>query len=394
MTTENYPNIPLSGLLPYTLTNDYLFRAFFQENPIALEGLCRAVLRLEPEDTITVKLNNPIVLGAEIEDKEFILDLSVTINNNRFLNLEMQAYYDPYWPERALSYTCRSYDNLEKGEDYSNTIPVHQVGFLNFTLFPEEPRFFSEYQLVNISKLNDELAQYQNTSQASISDSDRLQTNPNIARKKNPPNVPIPQIFSSKFSISVIDLNHIELATAEDKKYGIDLWAQLFKANRWEDIRMLSQKNEYMKQSVVTIAQLTEEEQIRMRCQARKSNEYWERMRNEYYHKKDIEYEAKDKEFAVKEIEFAAKEREFAAKDKEFAAKDKEFAAKDKEFAAKEKEFAAKDKEFTAKEAKFSEMTAIFEEKIALFQQLLPEGQEKDSLLADLQKELNNLKNL
>lgn len=191
MATENYPNIPLSGLLPYTLTNDYLFRAFFQENPIALEGLCRAVLRLEPEDTITVKLNNPIVLGAEIEDKEFILDLSVTINNNRFLNLEMQAYYDPYWPERALSYTCRSYDNLEKGEDYSNAIPVHQVGFLNFTLFPEEPRFFSEYQLVNISKLNDELAQFQNTGAEHMSNSEPLQVQHETSEKKISPNTPI-----------------------------------------------------------------------------------------------------------------------------------------------------------------------------------------------------------
>jgi len=37
------------------------------------------------------------------------------INDSLFLNLEMQLYNDGYWPERSLSYTCRSYDNLNRG---------------------------------------------------------------------------------------------------------------------------------------------------------------------------------------------------------------------------------------------------------------------------------------
>jgi len=72
-----------SGKLPYQLTNDYLFRAVFQTRPKALEGLCRAILRLRPEDTLSVTLQNPIELGTRIDNKEFILDLAVIINNIR-----------------------------------------------------------------------------------------------------------------------------------------------------------------------------------------------------------------------------------------------------------------------------------------------------------------------
>ena len=140
-----------TGKLPFRLMNDYLFRAVFQSHPKALEGLCRAVLHLLPQDTIKVTLKNPIELGKKLENKEFILDLAVVINNSLFLNLEMQASSQPYWPERALSYTCRSYDNLNHGDGYNNVLPVHHIGFLGFTLFPEHPEFFADYWLVNVN---------------------------------------------------------------------------------------------------------------------------------------------------------------------------------------------------------------------------------------------------
>ncbi|MCM1498537.1 MAG: Rpn family recombination-promoting nuclease/putative transposase [Clostridium sp.] len=90
--------------LPFRLTNDYLFRAVFQTKQKALEGLCRSVLHLPKEDSVTVTLRNPVELGRSIENKEFILDLAVTVNDSVYLNLEMQMYKDIYWIERSISY--------------------------------------------------------------------------------------------------------------------------------------------------------------------------------------------------------------------------------------------------------------------------------------------------
>ena len=246
--TTNYKSKDdlFTGTLPYRLTNDYLFRAVFQTRPKALEGLCRAVLRLKPEDTLSVTLQNPIKLGTRIDNKEFVLDLAVIINNVLFLNLEMQVYHEAFWKERSLSYTCRSFDQLNHGENYNTVLPVVHVGFLNYSLFPEYPEFFATYELANTS-------------------------NPNYS-----------YLYSDKLRISVVDLTQIELATEDDKCYDIDLWARVFTATTWEEIEMLAQNNEYLKEAVSGVRQLTEDEQIRQQCQAREDFEYWERIRNNY----------------------------------------------------------------------------------------------------------------
>lgn len=45
-------------------------------------------------------------------------------------------------------------------------------------------------------------------------------------------------------------------------------WAQLFKATTWEEIGMLAEKSESISESIVTLKQLTEDEKIRMQCEA------------------------------------------------------------------------------------------------------------------------------
>jgi hypothetical protein len=50
-------------------------------------------------------------------------------------------------------------------------------------------------------------------------------------------------IYSEKFALSVVDLSKIELATEEDKAYGIDQWAKLFKATTWEELKTMATKN-------------------------------------------------------------------------------------------------------------------------------------------------------
>ena len=50
-------------------------------------------------------------------------------------------------------------------------------------------------------------------------------------------------LYSSKFSIHVLDLTRIDLATAEDQNYEIDRWAKLFKAKTWEELRMIAKNN-------------------------------------------------------------------------------------------------------------------------------------------------------
>ena len=272
---ESTTSTPDKNIIRYPLKNDYMFRAVFQSRPKALEGLCRSLLRLSPSDSVHIDLKNPIQLGAAIDNKEFILDLALTINDSLYLNLEMQLYNDGYWPERSLSYTCRSFDNLNRGTKYQDVLPVLHIGFLDFTLFPEHPEFVAEYKMMN----------------------------------KNPVHH---NIFSDKFRISVVDLTQIERATEEDKRYDIDLWGRVLTATTWEEIDMLAQDNEYLRETSNAMYELDQDLLIRQQCQAREDFLYWERIKAN--HTKEVETE-----LANTKAELAAKNAELAAKDAQIA---------------------------------------------------------------------------
>lgn len=179
------------GIIPYGMTNDYMFRAVLQTNNKVLRGLICSLLHLTKEEVVSVEITNPILLGESVERKEFRLDIMVLLNSRTTINLEMQVANKLNWTNRSVLYLCRSYDTPKRGEDYIEIRPAIHIGFLDYTLFEEYPEFYATYKLKNI--------------------------------KNN-------HIYSDNFILSVVDLSRIDLATEEDKAYGIDYWAALFKA--------------------------------------------------------------------------------------------------------------------------------------------------------------------
>lgn len=220
----------LSGPLNISLVNDYLFRALLQKNNNVLKALIASLLHINISDIQSVKIENEIVLGKQIKDKEFVLDIRVSLNNNTFINIEMQVIDYHNWPERSMSYLSRTFDNLAHGEDYLNAKPTIQIGLLDYTLFPEAPEFYANYYLMNEKTY---------------------------------------QKYSDKVRISVVDLTRIDLATEEDKAYGIDHWAALFKSHTWEDLKMLAKNNETMTDAISTIYDITQDTLLREQIRAR-----------------------------------------------------------------------------------------------------------------------------
>ncbi len=221
----------LTGDLPVRMTNDYLFRALLQSDNETLKELLTALLHKEPGEIVSANVMNPILLGESIDDKTFILDVKVDLDDKSIIDLEMQVIHEAYWTDRSLSYLCRSFDRLNQGDPYGAARPVLQIAFCDFTLFEDAPEFYSVYKIVNIRK-------------------------PEI-------------VYSEKFVFVNIDLTREDLATEEDRKYRIDVWAKLFKAETWEDLKMLAAKNEAIDRAVSGAWQLTEEEMIREKCRAR-----------------------------------------------------------------------------------------------------------------------------
>ena len=82
--------------------------------------------------------------------KEENLDLKVKLNNDRILNFEVQVIDEKNWPERSLSYACRTFDQLMQGEDYIKAKPVYHIGFLDFDLKHLSPEFYATFKLLNV----------------------------------------------------------------------------------------------------------------------------------------------------------------------------------------------------------------------------------------------------
>jgi predicted transposase/invertase (TIGR01784 family) len=244
LSNETTFSFPSSGKLDFPMTNDYLFRALLQKNNRVLKGLIGSLLHMNVDSIVSAIIQNPIELGKSFDDKTFILDVKVLLNNRKFIDLEMQVinYYD--WPERSLSYLCRNFDNLSRGDEYINVKSVHQIGILDYTLFEEYPEFYATYGILNIRNHH---------------------------------------VYSSKLRLSVLDLTHIDMATDEDKTYKIDYWARLFKSSTWEDLNMLAQSDVIIKDAAETVYEISQDKLIREQMEAREANIRSEKSLRKHY---------------------------------------------------------------------------------------------------------------
>ena len=256
-----------TGEINIRLVNDFLFRALLQRNNRVLKGLIASLLHMQMDEIQSVTIENEIVLGEHIPDKSFILDIRVLMNDSSLINLEMQVINQQNWVERSMSYLCRCFDNIPKGEDYIDVKPVVQIGLLDYTLFPESPEFYASYYLMN--------------------------------EKSH-------QIYSDKLHLCVLDLTHIELATEEDKRYGIDHWARLFKSHTWEELKMLAEKNPIIDEAASTIYSISQDsimlEKIRAREEAIAHENYMRKQMEEQHkqlHEQAKQLDEKDKQLNV-----------------------------------------------------------------------------------------------
>lgn len=219
-----------TGKMEYTMKNDFMFKAVFQENRKALEGILCALLGLERSNIESIIITNPIEYGNRVDDKTMMLDIKLILNNEQIINIEMQVANLGNWKERSLTYLCRAFDQLVSGENYKDVKRTVHIGILDFTPngFPKE--FYSEYVF--------------------------------YCKKTN-------HVYSDKIGMYMLQLR--QLGKLKDEKEMPELyhWAELFQATTWEEIKMLADKNEDMKECVVTIKKLTADEKTRQQLEAR-----------------------------------------------------------------------------------------------------------------------------
>lgn len=312
-------SFPTSGPLTIPMTNDYLFRALLQRNNKVLRGLICSLLHLSSDEVTSVEITNPIELGTSMGDKTFILDIKVMLNDLTIINLEMQVVNQYNWIERSLSYLCRNFDNLQSGEPYENVKPVIQIGLLNFTLFPDNPEFYAIYQLLNVKNYS---------------------------------------VYSDKLRLCVLDLTHIDIATEEDRVYQLDYWASLFQATTWEELNMLAQNNEYLEEASATVYQLSQEERVRMECEARE--DYYRTQRGLQYRldRQEAEINARNAKLEAQSAELKKQSAEMEARSAKIEAQSAEIETQSAEIKAQSAEIKAQSAEIENLNGKIDKLHA------------------------------------
>ena len=100
----------LHGRLPIPMTNDYLFRALLQRNNNVLKSLTCSLLHLDENTVRKVVILNPIVLGEHVEDKDFILDIRVLLDNRMAVNLDYSDFrFIPIFTDIPTLHPCFIY---------------------------------------------------------------------------------------------------------------------------------------------------------------------------------------------------------------------------------------------------------------------------------------------
>lgn len=104
----------------------------------------------------------------------------------------------------------------------------------------------------------------------------------------------------------MLNLTQIDRATEEDKNFGIDQWAALFRATTWEELRMITKNNEYMDDGAQVLLTMNSDQTIRDMCYFRERAEIEEKYRNDLIKKQETELAEKDRIIAELQAQLAS----------------------------------------------------------------------------------------
>ncbi len=75
--------------------------------------------------------------------------------------------------------------------------------------------------------------------------------------------------FTGKIALHVLDLSCLKQVPEEERNSALYYWACVFKAKTWKEVLAMTEQSESIKKAVVTLRKLSEDEKIRLQCEAR-----------------------------------------------------------------------------------------------------------------------------
>jgi len=212
-----------------SLRNDAVLKLFYtrKENEQLLRKFLKSALKLSDDSLSILDIKNSNLTKEDVQDKDYNVDIHLTSATGELIIVEMQKYDHAGFEERMVAYNSRDYSSqLRRGEDYAKLKSTISLVIVDFNIFKDTDEFYEHIFL----------------------------------RRENR------KIFTNAQQYIIIDLTKIP-------KEGTDplhLWGRLFKVETEEELRMLMETSEEMREAGKKLLELSADKEAQAIAQARK----------------------------------------------------------------------------------------------------------------------------
>lgn len=207
---------------------DFCFKELMENTKIRI-GFLSAVLNLSPGQIKSTRLLNTNLRREHEEEKQGILDVRLTLNNDMEIDIEIQLAKLKVWGDRSLFYLSKMYaEQIGVGEKYTVFKKCISISILDFTLFEDTNEFYSCFHIRE----------------------DKRNT-----------------ILTDKMEFHVLELS--KLPKDFDKNNSILLWAKFINAESEEEFLMVAKENSYIEEAYHQLTVISQDKEKRLQYEAR-----------------------------------------------------------------------------------------------------------------------------
>lgn len=126
---------------------DFAFKELMTNEKVR-KGFLAAFLKLNPNDIKSTRILNTDLRREHEDDKQGILDVRVSLNNDTEIDTEIQLTKVDIWTNRTLFYLSKMYaEQIGPGQSYRMLKKCVSISILDFRLFENEPDFYSCFHI-------------------------------------------------------------------------------------------------------------------------------------------------------------------------------------------------------------------------------------------------------
>ena len=211
---------------------DFAFKELMRDETVR-KGFLSAVLRIKDTDIKKTVLLNTNLPKIHEDEKQGILDVRLTMNNNTEIDIEIQLAYMKAWADRSTFYVSKMLvEQVGINKKYSNIKKCIGINILDFDYIKDTQRFHTVYHL------------REDTEHIKYTD--------------------------------VMEIHIVELPKLPQNNDGTDLysWIKFIKSNDKEEFEMLAKQSQYLKKAYETLEEISADQQKRLEYTARQKALY------------------------------------------------------------------------------------------------------------------------